>query len=210
SINSIGTNFNYTRNVNVVDVDGDGDWDVVAAADTDGDISWFENDGSEGFTEWPVSTSFGYAYFVSSADMDGDGDMDIVGTAQNANQLAWWENDLAEEILITGTNPGIESYYSGDVTIDFANGFSDGNTSVFFNQGDVPNKNLLGTGVDHVAQKGFYTITTAAITYDATIVFSYAGITGWSPINDENDLIIVYFDPASGSNGQWVIANGSS
>ncbi len=204
SENIIVSSFVHARGSLSKDIDGDGDIDIVGASDNDNTISWWANDGAENWTQNNISISFIQAYHIDPSDLDGDGDVDIIATAQDANELSWWENDLAEERIITGTDPAPQSYYTGDVVIDFQSGFSDGNTSVFYNHGAVTDKNAVAAGIDHVAANGFYTITTAATTYDAQIKFAYAGISEWSAINNKNTLRICYFDGA-----QWVEAGSS-
>ncbi|NOG46144.1 MAG: T9SS type A sorting domain-containing protein [Calditrichaeota bacterium] len=206
SENVVTSSYQNARNVQAADIDGDADMDMISVADNDDSVDWYENDGSESFTKTNITTTFTAAYYSVAQDMDGDGDVDIIATAQDDNELSWWENDLADERNITGNDPDTVRFSNDKVIIDFASGFSDGNTSVFYNQGKVTNKSLVGTGVDHVATNGYYTITTAATTYNAEIKFSYSGITEWSAINDENDLRICYFDPTSGTDGQWVVA----
>ncbi|MHB2155185.1 FG-GAP-like repeat-containing protein [Calditrichota bacterium GD2] len=214
SLYTIRTAFNHARNVQAVDLDGDDDLDLLACADDDNLVVWFENDGSQNFTERTIDNAFTYAYFVTPADLNGDGDVDVVGTAQNAvesgntiaGQLAWWENNQAEEQTIASGDPPPASFYSGAVRIDFQSGFTGGLTSVFFNHGSNANKNLVGGGVHHVAQKGFYTIRTLAATYDGSIEFSYDGIAEWSAISNEADLRICYWDE---NNDQWILAGTS-
>ncbi len=84
--------------IEVVDFDGDGDQDVVAPyidqipAIDEYNTVWFENDGSENFTERTISSpAFGK---ISSVDMDGDGDLDIVQVYRdNGVWLVWRENE---------------------------------------------------------------------------------------------------------------------
>ena len=57
------------------------------------DIRWWENDGSENFTERrTIASSSDCTLSVYATDMDGDGDMDILGAAQRINAIIWWEN----------------------------------------------------------------------------------------------------------------------
>ncbi|MGD9899908.1 MAG: FG-GAP-like repeat-containing protein, partial [Calditrichaceae bacterium] len=213
TINSIKTPFTYTRNVVAADLDGDGDLDIAACADTDNTISWFENDGSQNFTEHTVTTDFTYAYFVSAADMDGDGDMDLIGTAQDkiesggtiAGQLAWWENDLNEIRSVSAGDQPAENFWNNKVSIDFASG-SAGDVSVFYNQGKNTNRSHLASGIDHIAEKGKYTVVTNKTVYDCSINFSYAGISEWSAINNESDLVICFWNDQT---GMWEIAGTS-
>ncbi len=214
SLFTIRTAFNHSRNVQVVDLDGDNDLDLVACADDDNLVVWFENDGFQNFTEHTIDNNFTYAYFVTATDLDGDGDVDVVGTAQDAvesgntvlGQLAWWENSQAEEQTIASGDPAPASFYSGKVVIDFQNGFSGGLTSVFYNHGQNENPLNLGSGVHHIAQRGFYTIRTQASTYDGTVDFYYDGIAEWAAINNEADLRICYWDK---NNDQWILAGTS-
>ncbi|MGD9489554.1 MAG: FG-GAP-like repeat-containing protein [Calditrichaceae bacterium] len=213
TINRIKTSFKYTRNVIAADLDSDGDLDIAACADTDNTVSWFENDGYESFTEHTVTTNFTYAYFVSAADMDGDGDMDLIGTAQDKiesggtilGQLAWWENDLNESKTISAGDQPAENFWNNKVAIDFASG-SPGEVSVFYNKGKNTSRGNLASGIDHIAERGKYTIVTNKTTYDCAINFSYAGISEWSAINNESDLLICFWNDQS---GMWEIAGTS-
>ena len=84
-------NFVYTA-----DVDGDGDMDVLSASKYDDKIAWYENDGSESFTEHVISRNANGAFSVHSADVDGDGDMDVLSASYNDDKIAWYENDGSE------------------------------------------------------------------------------------------------------------------
>ncbi len=207
SENVISTGFVNARNADAADIDGDGDMDFSAAADNNNTVAWFENDGAQNFTRHDISTAFAYAYYATPDDIDGDGDMDIVATAQNANQLAWWRNDLDEKQFIAAGNTSVFSYYTGKVKISFITKNVGDSTSVFYNHGAVSNRAAVAAGLNHVAQNGYYTIVTAATSYDAAIDFSYAGISEWSAINNEADLrICVWNDVTS----QWSVAGTGS
>ncbi|NOX88775.1 MAG: hypothetical protein GXO77_07100 [Calditrichaeota bacterium] len=211
SMFTIRSSFQYARNVQVVDLDGDADLDVVSCADSDNLVVWFENDGNQNFTEYTIDNSFTYAYFVTANDLDGDGDIDIIGTAEQAvetgglvlGQLAWWENYQAEEQTIASGDPAPVAFNSGKVVIDYQSGYTGGNTTVFYNHGSNSNRSKVGAGINHIAVSGFYTITTNAGTYDATIDFYYDGITEWSAVNNETDLRICYWDANSQT---WILA----
>ncbi|HHM01435.1 MAG TPA: hypothetical protein ENJ15_00365 [Caldithrix abyssi] len=207
SINTIKTSFLNTRNVEVMDIDADGDWDIIAAADNNNTISWFENDGSQNFTERVVTNTFSYAYFVSASDLDGDGDVDLIGTAQNANELSWWANNLAEKQWIPASSTATYSYNGGKVDITFSSKDVSDSTSVLYNKGAVSDRASVDAAIDHVAANGFYTIVTAAGTYNATIDFTYAGISEWSAINNEADLRICVWNETT---SQWEIAGTGS
>ena len=72
-----------------MDVDGDGDMDVLSASADDDKIAWYENDGSESFTEHAISISANYAASVYASDVDGDGDMDVLSASLYDNKIAW-------------------------------------------------------------------------------------------------------------------------
>ena len=51
----ISNSADYAYSVHAADVDGDGDMDVLSASKNDNKIAWYENDGSESFTEHAIS-----------------------------------------------------------------------------------------------------------------------------------------------------------
>ena len=53
----ISTNADGASSVYAIDVDGDGDIDVLSASQNDDKIAWYENDGSQSFTERVISTN---------------------------------------------------------------------------------------------------------------------------------------------------------
>jgi hypothetical protein len=74
------------------DVDGDGDLDVLRTSRLDDKIAWFENDGSQNFTEHVISTAADYGRGVFPADVDSDGDLDVLSASRTDNKIAWYEN----------------------------------------------------------------------------------------------------------------------
>ena len=80
-----------------LDADGDGDIDVLGAAETAKDITWWENDGTPsngGWTEHTIAGNFDGAVQVIGTDLDGDNDIDVLGLAWGpTHDIAWWEND---------------------------------------------------------------------------------------------------------------------
>ena len=57
SANPIHGNADFAVSVFAADVDGDGDLDVLSASANDDKIAWYENDGSQNFTQRTISTA---------------------------------------------------------------------------------------------------------------------------------------------------------
>ena len=66
--------------------------DVLSASSNDDKIAWYENDGSESFTEHAISTSADNARSVYAVDVDGDGDLDVLSASFYDNKIAWYES----------------------------------------------------------------------------------------------------------------------
>jgi len=76
-----------------IDLDLDGDIDLVTAAYDGDEITWWENDGTQQFTEHNLDNFWNGACEVHAGDLDGDGDMDVLGVAYHSDEVAWYEND---------------------------------------------------------------------------------------------------------------------
>ena len=77
-------------------MDNDGDVDVVAAAETGDDVSWWANDGTpsnDNWTESIIDGAFVGARSVHVSDMDGDGWLDVIDAAETGDDVSWWVND---------------------------------------------------------------------------------------------------------------------
>ncbi|GAG71417.1 unnamed protein product, partial [marine sediment metagenome] len=96
---TIDDNFYGAYDVFAIDINGDGAVDVLGAAFDAGEITWWENDGSNppNFTEYIIDNTYSGARSVYAIDLDNDNDADILGAAQGADDITWWEND--------GSNP---------------------------------------------------------------------------------------------------------
>jgi hypothetical protein len=90
---TIDGSFNYAEAVHAADVDGDADMDVLGAAYLAHDITWWENDGNENFTEHTIDGNFYGARDIQAVDLDDDGDVDVLGAAGIGDEIAWWRND---------------------------------------------------------------------------------------------------------------------
>ena len=115
------TNADCAASVYGEDVDGDGDNDLLAAVFCDGEIVWYENNGSQSFTERTISTSASQAKDVYAIDLDRDGDMDVLSASQGNNKIAWYENNgsqsFTERTITTSLNDA-KSLYAIDLDID--------------------------------------------------------------------------------------------
>ena len=76
-----------------IDLDRDGDIDVLSASTSASKISWYENNGSQSFTEHTIITDYYNASCVYAIDMDLDGDIDVVSTAFGDGKVSWHQND---------------------------------------------------------------------------------------------------------------------
>ncbi|RMF56801.1 MAG: T9SS C-terminal target domain-containing protein [Calditrichaeota bacterium] len=212
--------FYNARSTEFVDLDGDGDLDVVGAAcdqvglgsgqfpSTGGYVTYWLNDGSPldgGWTRVDLITDFDYAYHALAEDMDDDGDPDIVASAQDSGAIFWWENTVNDSAINLIVN---NDYFlwNNKVRINFSSGPTGAEkVKVFYNRGTVPDRTSLGSGVDHVATNGFYTLKTDMSSYTCDIEFSYAGISEWSNITNESTLILCVWDGT-----QWIPVNNQN
>ena len=100
---TLSTSFGGGRSVWAADLDGDVDIDIVGAALTDNEITWWRNDGGSPitWTELVISGTFGGAHMVRVADIDGDLDPDLVAAAYTGDEIAWWRNDGGSPVVWT-------------------------------------------------------------------------------------------------------------
>ncbi|GAB4366607.1 MAG: hypothetical protein Kow0042_06590 [Calditrichia bacterium] len=206
----VGTDFWTPRAVSLPDIDGDGDLDILAvASDTDdngeeigyhgdgGYVSYFINDGTPKIGTWQrvdIVTNYLYAYHAVAEDMDDDGDLDVVASSQELGEIRWWENKVndIEENIVADTDYNL---WNSKIRMNFSSGPSGSEyVKTFYNAGAVPNRTTIGTGIDHLATKGYYTIKTDLASYTMDLEFSYAGIAQWSNITDENDLVMCFWN----------------
>jgi hypothetical protein len=107
------------------DVDGDGDRDIIGTANLLDDISWWENDSNENFTQHPIYTSFSDPGPVYASDLNEDGKVDILA---GGDAFAWWGNDGSQNFMrhIIGRDSAASVYAvdidrDGDVDVLSAN-----------------------------------------------------------------------------------------
>jgi hypothetical protein len=91
---TLATTFRGPLSVVAADIDGDGDLDVLATAEIDDQVAWWENVNGDGatWTKHIVTSVFDGAAIVGAADLDGDFDLDIVASSANIDRIFWWEN----------------------------------------------------------------------------------------------------------------------
>jgi hypothetical protein len=111
--------------VHAEDVDADGDMDVLGAAYTDDEITWWENTNGTGtaWTEHVIDGSVDAPTGVFTADINGDGHVDVLGSVEYANDILWWENTDGSgtnwiEHIVDGDYASAYSVYSADVDGD--------------------------------------------------------------------------------------------
>ena len=67
--------------------------DLIVPAFDDDIILWYENNGSQSFTQRTVGSGIDGPKETYPVDLDLDGDMDIVSAIYNDKDLLWYEND---------------------------------------------------------------------------------------------------------------------
>lgn len=103
------------------DLDSDGDIDIISSSNymVDHKITWYENNGSGGFT--PHSFEAIFVDKIFAIDLDNDNDIDIVSSASYKNRLEWFENDGSENFsqhLISLDASGVASIQIHDIDND--------------------------------------------------------------------------------------------
>jgi len=90
---SLTTSANNAKWVWTADLDRDGDVDILAAAETEATIEWFENDGGAdpSFTRRTIDTLLG-AKACLPHDFDLDGDLDVLANGIGLDEIVIFEN----------------------------------------------------------------------------------------------------------------------
>ncbi|NRA12296.1 MAG: T9SS type A sorting domain-containing protein [Crocinitomicaceae bacterium] len=110
----INPNADNARWVDVIDMDGDGDMDVLSASQNDGRIAWYENDGSESFTQFNITTTLDKACGVVAADFDGDGDIDVAAASMTnvSGRVVWFQNDGSQNFTMIDIQTNLDRVHS--------------------------------------------------------------------------------------------------
>jgi hypothetical protein len=144
----VDATINGPTDVYCADVDADGDIDIIACADVDDDVVWYDNNGAEAFTKRLIDNNFNGARSVAAVDIDIDGDLDIVACGDDGSMVAWWSNDGAAppavwtEYTIDGDANGPECIYIADLDhdgdLDIAGALSKGDAVVWWENDGTP------------------------------------------------------------------------
>jgi hypothetical protein len=92
---TISDTFDGAWSVYAIDMDSDSDMDVLGAANTADDITWWENmdDSGTTWTEHTITDNFDGARSVFAIDMDNDNDVDVLSAGFLADDITGWVND---------------------------------------------------------------------------------------------------------------------
>jgi FG-GAP-like repeat/Secretion system C-terminal sorting domain len=99
-IDSSGYAF-VSKKLDVADIDSDGDLDVVKVDFIDDELIWWENQGTNQFSQHNIIINNEILNLVKAADFDEDGDMDIVTTSDMSNTIILCENNGNEDFAFT-------------------------------------------------------------------------------------------------------------
>ena len=142
----IAGNFSGSHRVQCVDFDMDGDNDILGAAFTSNEISWWSNEGGDpvNWTKQIITNTFNGAVIGVAADIDNDGDNDVLGTAQPFSDVAWWENKGGDPYVwekhnvddtFAGAWPALICDIDGDEDNDLVAGGNAANEIVYWENG---------------------------------------------------------------------------
>ena len=102
---SISNSYNGACGIQTIDFDKDGDIDILSTAFNGDEITLWENDGNQNFTQIIIANNFDGATDIFPADIDGDGDYDIIATSYYGHKVSIFENtnsnDFIEHIIVS-------------------------------------------------------------------------------------------------------------
>lgn len=80
----------------IEDFNGDNEWDIAvtcSTASSNGEVHWWENDGTETWTHHYIAQSYYGANDIQALDVDGDTDVDLITTAFGNEEVTFWKNN---------------------------------------------------------------------------------------------------------------------
>ena len=189
----------------IIDLYVDGDLDLLSASSADNKIAWYENDGSENFTQIVISDEVEGTSSVHVVDIDRDGDVDILdgkydGGSAPIDKLIIFEND------------GLQNFIQNDVATNLVQ-IRD------ITSGDIDNNGYIdilvtcqysGYGVrwyENTTSTAFEPSFTENIIYDGDNNDSFQSVHSVD-IDKDGDLDVIGAS-FSGDEIQWFKNNGS-
>ncbi|MDP8208369.1 MAG: FG-GAP-like repeat-containing protein [Candidatus Electryonea clarkiae] len=142
----------------MIDLDQDTDIDILGAALLyPQQVSWWENDGNQSFTQYTISIAEQHYSDVDVVDLDGDNDIDVVA-APLLGSLVWWKNDgnqdFSEHFIENGDDGNLSvsvADMNDDEYLDFISvNYGDGRVVWYENDGNMNfNLNVLNGEIPH-------------------------------------------------------------
>lgn len=202
---------NLGRSLSIADLDGDGDLDIAYALEGDQQIGWLRNLGSGSFDNHIIVNNLNFPYHLLAEDFDGDGDTDLLvsrHTDDLSGGILWVKNIGQQNLLVQSGNAAFQTAWGGDLEISVDSPTSQ-YVHVYKNEGAVPFSGQKPVDVDHLASRGYYTITTNAAFTSASVRFYYGNIPVWNQydLGQENQLVMLVYDPGM---KQWIIPSNQT
>ena len=100
---TIEGNFDGATSILITDKDADSDLDILATAQNEDQVAWWENVNGDGL-EWVntfVSTDFDGAVWATVADINLDGQIDVAAAGTNVGDIRWWRNVGGQVSFVT-------------------------------------------------------------------------------------------------------------
>ncbi len=93
---TLSNSFPAASSVQAADLDQDGDTDIVGAS-YGNTVCWWENDGSQNFTQNTIDGTLNHPAYVKVIDFDRDNDLDLILSNTYSDEILWFENNGSEE-----------------------------------------------------------------------------------------------------------------
>ena len=92
--------------VTAYDLDLDNDMDIIVPLNPGSKLLWYENNGSQSFTERTIDASVSNPREAWPVDLDLDGDIDLVVPLEGGEELAWYENNGSQSFTKRAIDSG--------------------------------------------------------------------------------------------------------